>query len=279
MGKTKGLPRQISFQRFSAGVLTVGILSLSQPVFAQATPLPLPPENTPTNAPANNMTGPASLPSSSSSTLQVGAGTQKVPAGTFMTIAFNTGMDSRMTTMGEPFNAFITEDFTVRGDNGGSRVVLPVGTIVRGRVNEVKRPSLFSRGGAIYLAFDHVVLPSGELLPLTLNLSTENTIVNKAGALYMDPGIGAKVEKGFEEGKHAFSTITDSGYQAGKNIAGGFGSILTVPAAVIGGALAGTAVTTGKAAVAVVGRGETALIKPGDTVTIDFGGSFNLPSE
>ncbi|HEY9686828.1 MAG TPA: hypothetical protein V6C52_07645 [Coleofasciculaceae cyanobacterium] len=254
---------QHAVKKASAVLLTAGMLAVSLPALAQQAPTP----------------DGLSLTPSSSSMLSVGAGTQKVPAGTFLTIGFNTAMDSRMTQAGEPFNAFITEDFSVAGLNGARRVILPSGTIVRGRISEVKKPGLFSRGGAIFLSFDHVVLPSGELLPLALNLSTENTTVNKAGAIYMDPGIGKKVERGFEDGKKTFGGITDQGYQAGKQIAGGLGTLVTVPAAVIGGALAGTAVTTGKAAVAVVGRGETALIKPGDTVTIDFGGSFNLPAE
>lgn len=216
---------------------------------------------------------------SSSSALQVQAGSQKVPAGTMLTIAFNTPMDSRVSNAGDPFTGFINHDFSVAGLNGARRIILPAGTIIRGRIQEVKRPSYFSRGGSIFLNFDHVVLPSGEQLPLVLNLSTENTTVNKSGALYMDPGIGKKVEKGFEQGRQTFSSITEGGYQAGKQVAGGLGTLVTVPAAVLGGAVAGTGVTTGKAVVAVVGKGDSAVIKPGDTVTIDFGGSFNLPAE
>lgn len=244
------------------------IALLAAPAMAQNTP----------PAPVNPTNAPVAAPSSSSM-LQVQAGSQKVPAGTMLTIAFNTNMDSRLTNNGDPFTAFITEDFTVPAAQGGRRVILPAGTMVRGRVSNVKRPSFFSHGGAIFLAFDHVVLPSGELLPLTLNLSTENTMVNKQGALYSDPGIGKKVHMGAEQGRKTFDNITEQGFETGKQIAGGLGSIVTVPAAVIGGALAGTAVTTGKAAVAVVGRGESVVIKPGDTVTIDFGGSFNLPAE
>ncbi|MCE3234722.1 MAG: hypothetical protein K0Q50_902 [Vampirovibrio sp.] len=221
---------------------------------------------------------PMEMPSSSS-TLKVQTGSQKVPAGTMLTVAFNTAMDSRLTNTGDPFNAYLSEDFTVSGAHGVRRVVLPAGTMVRGRVDAVKRPSLFSRGGAIFLNFDHVVLPSGELLPLTLNLSTENTNVNQKGALYTDPGIGKKIQRGAEEGRKAFENITEQGFETGKQIAGGLGSIVTVPASVVGGALVGAGLTTGKAAIAVVGRGDSAVIKPGDTITIDFGGSFNLPSE
>jgi hypothetical protein len=225
-------------------------------------------------APASPSTAP-----SASSALKVETGSQKVPVGTMLTIAFNTPMDSRITNIGDTFTAILTKDFTVTGKNGEHRMILPAGTMVRGRVDQVKRPNFFSHGGSIFLGFDHVVLPSGELLPLTLNLSTENTLVNQKGALYSDPGIGKKVQQGAEAGSKTFHGITEQGVEAGKQIAGGLGSIVTVPAAVIGGALAGTAVTTGKAAIAVVGKGESIVIKPGDTVTIDFGGSFNLPTE
>lgn len=219
------------------------------------------------------------LSPSSTSALQINAGSQKVPAGTMLTIAFNTPLDSKITNSGDAFTGSLVNDFAVNGGNQSRRIILPSGTIVRGRVQDVKRPSYFSHGGSLYLNFDHVLLPSGELLPLKLNLSTENTIVNQKGAIYMDPGIGKKVEKGFDQGKQTFSNITDSGVQTGKQIAGGLGTLITVPAALIGGAVAGAGVTTGKAAVAVVGKGESAVIKPGDTVTIDFGGSFNIPQE
>jgi hypothetical protein len=66
--------------------------------------------------------------------------------------------------------------------------------------------------------------------------------------------------------------------KTGKSIANGWGTVLTVPAAVVGGALAGSAVTTGKAVQAVVGKGESVVIQPGDSVVIDFGGSFAIPT-
>lgn len=257
---------QIAFQKLLPCAMVA--LALSQPALAQMTAPP----------PTPHTEQPAMIPSATSA-LKIQTESQKVPAGTMLTIGFNTPMDSRVTNTGDVFNAYLTQDFTVKGEHATRKVVLPAGTMVRGRVSDVKRPSFFSHGGAIFLSFDHVVVPSGELLPLTLNLSTENTIVNKQGALYSDPGIGKKVQKGVEAGKQTFENITDSGIQSGKQIAGGLGSLVTVPAAVIGGAFAGGAVTTGKAAVAVVGKGDSMVIKPGDTVTIDFGGSFNLPAE
>ncbi len=231
-----------------------------------------------------------SLPSSSPITaLKINTGTQKVPAGTMLKIMFNTAMDARITEAGEPFTAFIEKDFATKPLSSAlERVILPKGTMVRGRIEEVRKPRFFSRGGTIRLSFDHVVLPSGDLLPLDLNLSARNDQVKRirsAGesveqyALYTDPGVGHKIHKGLESGVSTFNKIRKSGVDAGKDVAGGAGMILTVPAAVVGGAFAGGAVGTGKGVKAVFGRGDSVIIQPGDSVNIDFGGAFSLPTE
>lgn len=266
------------------GILLMGAPALMLSAPGQVTPVPTPPrvvqpaqpirsakpqaENSlQTAAPQYETVGTAR------SSIKVDSTTRQIPAGTLLRIAFNSAFDSRITQQGEPFTAIVVNDFVSDGN-----VVIPAGTIVRGRVNDVRRPGLFSKGGSIALRFDHVMLGSGELMPLDLNLSTENTIVNKAGALYVDPGIGKKVASGAERGLETFDKIRDAGVKTGKSIANGWGTVLTVPAAVVGGALAGSAVTTGKAVQAVVGKGESVVIQPGDSVVIDFGGSFAIPT-
>jgi hypothetical protein len=204
-------------------------------------------------------------------TTELSTQSQKVPAGTMLKVVFQQHMDSRITQQGEPFTATLAEDFP-----SPRQVILPAGTTVRGRVGLVKRPALFSRGGSIALDFDHVMLPTGDLIPLTLNLSVDNKMVNSKRVLYTDPGVGKKVANGFEKGKDTFGHIRDAGIEAGKNTAGGLGLLVTVPATIAGGAVAGTAVTAGKTATALIGRGESVMINPGDEITIDFAGSFNL---
>ncbi len=229
--------------------------------------------------------GQDALPTTS---LKLDTRSQKVPAGTMLTVRFNSELDSRISTEGEPFTAFIQQDFKAPGLDGDSRVILPRGTLVRGRVDAVKKPGLFSRGGTILLTFDHVVLPTGDLMPLDLDLSAKNDAVRRVRrpgtreaefALYDDPGVGYKIHKSFESGVNTLGRFKDAGSQAGEDLAGGAGKIVTVPAAVVGGVFAGTAVTAGKSVMALVGKGESATIEPGDTVNIDFGGAFNLPAE
>ena len=208
----------------------------------------------------------------------IGTTSSRVPAGTFLKVIFDSKMDARITETGEPFNAYLTDDFT-DVSNGLPRIILPKGTIIRGRIEKVSRPGYFSKGGSINLAFDHAMAPSGELIPLDLKLSTNNTEVNKSGALYADPGVQHKLKESVNTGVDVFDQSVKLGVDAGKDIYDGVGGIITVPVAVAGGVVVGGLVTTGKAVGAVVGKGKTVTIEPGDSVTIDFGGAFTLPSE
>jgi len=226
--------------------------------------------------------------SSATSALKLGTLSEKVPAGTMLPIVFNTAVDSSTTPTGKAFTAFLAEDFSKTSNpNEPKQVILPKGTIVRGRVAEIKKSGLFSRGGAIVLDFDHVVLPSGDLLPLDLNLSANNDQVKRVKsphetdaqfAYYTDPGISYKLKQGVSSGVNTFNDIKDKGIESGKQIAGGAGVIVTAPLAVVGGAAAGTAISTAKGVMALVGRGESAVIEPGDKVVIDFGGAFTIPT-
>lgn len=215
----------------------------------------------------------AAIQSSPNTALTVGANSQRIPAGTYLNVRFNTALDSKSSPPGQAFTATLLEDFLAN-----QQVVLPAGTLVRGRLEEVRRPTFFSKGGALYLMFDHVVMPTGDLMPLDLKLSSQNTKVNAQGAVYQDPGIQKKLGQSVTKGVSTLKKITGEGVQSGKELGDGLGTIITVPVAAVGGALAGTAVTAGSSVVSLVGRGESAIIAPGDTVRIDFGNSFTLPT-
>ena len=251
-------------------------------------------------APATSYAVPATEDSTAMSAIKINTASEKVPAGTMLTITFQTAMDSRITVSGEPFTAFLEDDLlSASPQNGGTapHVILPRHTMLRGRIAKVQRPRLFSRGGSIQLVFDHVVLPSGDLLPLDLNLSAKNRYVKRLNTpkaapgtvpnatktqqfvLYSDPGVKHKLHQSVSNGVQTLGRFKDAGIESGRDVAGGAGMLVTVPAAVVGGAIAGTAVTTGKSAQALIGRGESMVIRPGDKVNIDFGGAFTLPSE
>ena len=213
--------------------------------------------------------------------LSVTTATQKIPAGTMLRLAFQTPLDSRTATAGQPFLATLDQDFYLQ-----QRLILPTGSVIRGYVDTAQKPRLFSKGGAMTLTFDHVTSPNGDLLPVNLQLSPQNTMVRamptasgtvQPGTLYTDPGVGKKLGKSVDQGTDVFNRLTQKGINAGKAMAGGLGMLVTVPATAIGGVVAGSAVTTGKAATAIVGRGDSVTLAPGATLLVDFGGAMDVP--
>src|SRR5436190_9993589 len=57
--------------------------------------------------------------------------------------------------------------FPITVDN---KIVIPVGSNVRGRITEVKRPGRVSGKGELTLSFQSLVLPSGVTLPIYTSL-------------------------------------------------------------------------------------------------------------
>ena len=82
-----------------------------------------------------------------------------------------------------------------------------------------------------------------------------------------------------KKGVDTFGNLASAGIESGKEMGGTVGAVVAAPFAVAGGAVAGAAVATGKATKGIFGRGEPVIIRPEDTVTIDFGGAFNIPAE
>jgi hypothetical protein len=118
-----------------------------------------------------------------------GLNTVNVPENTVIRLRVMNQIDSRTVREGEGFNAFVDEPLF----GPGGQILLPRGTVLRGRVSDVQRSKLFGRGGQFSLTFDHVTLPTGEILPIDLKLGSVNqfsSTVRAGNALYEDPGTG-----------------------------------------------------------------------------------------
>lgn len=215
---------------------------------------------------------PAGGPATLYPPVEMGAISQQIPAGIRLKIRFATALDSRTTNAGDLFLAESAEDLWA-----SEQLILPKGTAIRGRVHEVQRPGYFSKGGFIRLAFDHVVLASGELMPLSLDLDAASAKMDaKRNGLYTDPGIGQKLNTSVDKGIEQFKEFHERGIQEGQNRGGGANMLLTVPTNTVAGVATGTAVTTVNAVRAVFGRGESVVVQPGEQFIIDLSKATTL---
>lgn len=243
---------------------------------------------------------------SDSTPIQIGTTSQEVPQGTMLPLIFKTPLDARISHVGDPFFATLKTNFQLAptASHPRPRLILPMGTTIRGRVSKVKKPSWFSKGGLLQLDFDHIVLPSGDLLPVHLKLSSNNgdvkaivqpntlpgepqNTLTPAGrqplsvdyGLYDDPGVGQKLKNSVSQGSQKIGSITEAGQEWGQSWGGNAGAIATTPFAMIGGTLVGGATIAKNSVKALVLPGESAIIEPGDHIMVDFGHAFTLPTE
>jgi hypothetical protein len=218
---------------------------------------------------ADSLTSPTVYPPS-----ELSLTSQEVPAGTTLKIRFLTALDSKTSNMGDGFVAMAIEDVFA-----GRQLVLPKGTPVRGRVAQVQRPGFFSKGGLMRLTFDHVMLPNGELQSMRLDLDAASAKVDRTrNALYTDPGIGAKLESSVDKGVNQYKSLVDKAGQNNTQNSKGYNMLMTVPVA-LAGVASGTAVTTASAAKAILGRGESVTIVPGDELVIDIAQAVSLQGQ
>ena len=196
---------------------------------------------------------------------------QRIPAGTVIKIRMETPTNTNNSLKGDPFFATIVNDVIVN-----DKVLLPLGTIVRGSVADVKKRTFLSRGGEIILYFDHIVTPVGRQIPVfsrisnCVNLSTKGDI--EAGGGYLNA-----VSNNLDQGVNIFTKTTAYGFKGGFTNSSGAPVVLAGPICFLGGLVAGPTVFLGKSVYALVKRGDNVIINPGDRMEITLIQPLDIP--
>lgn len=173
--------------------------------------------------------------------LQAGAASTTLPVTTRLTLVLESPVDAKVSQPGDLFEAHVRDDLFL-----GSSLLLPKGSLVRGRVYEVTKPKWISRAAKIGLKLEQIDTPAGEVIPLDAALEFHKGQTNAKGQL--DPG-------------------TNFGTRVGGNVKAVTGG--TSKGAAKGALIAANVATLGAPAVAtVIGGSAVALFKTGDNVQL-----------
>lgn len=174
----------------------------------------------------------------------------RLAEGTKIVFTLNDTLSSKHSRQGDDFSGVVSRSVRV-----GEQVVIPEGSVVRGRVSHVKRAGRVKGRAELSLRFDEIELPDGTRLNLSASLSgldeSEKEAVKEEGQV---EGEGTK--------KKDAATI---------GIASGIGAAI---GAIAGGAK-GTAIGAGTGAAAGVGavlltRGKDVTVKRGSDLTLQL---------
>ena len=141
----------------------------------------------------------------------------QLPAGTFLKTRIGQSVSTDTTPEGTSFTASLTEPVLREG-----RVLLPAGSLVTGRVTEVRSGKRISGPSAIHLQPQSVTLPDGTRYKLVAQVIDTSLIhsskVDDEGTIHSHGS--SAVQKG------AFALATGSGAVAGAIIAGPVGALV-----------------------------------------------------
>lgn len=194
------------------------------------------------NSPSSSGTGTALRADLSSST---------VPVSTRFKLVLESAVDARTSKPGDIFEAHVKDDMYL-----GTTLLLPRGTLVRGRVANVVKPRLLSRAAKIGLRLEQMVTPAGDVTPLDAMLEFKKGMTNKRGEL--DPGtsFGTRVEKNVR----SVTGISEDG----KNN----NALLAANIATLGAPAVATAL--GSSAIALFSQGDNVSLAPGQELELQL---------
>ncbi|HEX4542907.1 MAG TPA: hypothetical protein VH114_07050 [Candidatus Acidoferrum sp.] len=171
-----------------------------------------------------------------------------VPAGTRVGVVLQNGISTRSAKPGD--SVYLQTSFPI---TIGNRIIIPVGSYLRGELLESKRPGRIKGRGEFRMRLDTLILPTG----YTVNLNAAPRSADSGGKETMDSE--GKVTGGGDKGKKAGTVIETTAAGAGIGaIAGG------AKGAGIG---AGIGAVTGLAAV-LLSRGPEAELPRGSTMDV-----------
>lgn len=185
----------------------------------------------------------------STTSLRAEAASTTLPTQTRMKLVLESRVDAKNSQPGDIFEAHVRDDLFV-----GSSLLLPRGSLIRGRIASVNKPRIISRAGKIGLKLDQIVTPTGEVIPLDAALEFEKGKTNEKGQF--DPGTNFGTRVG--SGVRAVSGANSHGATKGALVAA---NIATLGAPTIATAIGGSAI-------ALFSSGDNVDLGPGQEIEI-----------
>ncbi|HEY9677918.1 MAG TPA: TrbI/VirB10 family protein [Drouetiella sp.] len=196
---------------------------------------------------------------------------REVPARTHIPIIMDTAVDSDTSQEGDEFSARTSEDLTIDGT-----IVVPAGSVIKGRIAQLNAPKHFERGGSVALKFDTVTTPDNRSIPLVANLVAHRGVVHAKRGLKdyaIDSGtvaaplvVGALI--GLVAGKSNSNTTTSSSSSTTSNSGMSKGAAMALGTGI--GLAVGVAILCAK-------KGKKVDVRPGDELKIELAEALRMP--
>lgn len=197
------------------------------------------------------------------------ANTKRIPAGTRFQLEFLQELDTYAGGIGDSFSARMLNE-----QSNDSGVILPIGSVVRGSIGNIKTSKRFSRGAKLYLDFDHIVTPAGRQIPLDMAVCKFDKIYYDGG-LYKNLGYGEAVKGNYDKAVDITKRATNYGVSV-KDTHNGL-QYLTAPICAVGGFIGGVGYFVGDSIADMFRKGQDVRINAGDVLEVQLINPIDVP--
>ncbi len=200
---------------------------------------------------------------------------REVPAQTKIPIIMDTAVDSDTSQEGDEFAARTSEDLTIDG-----AIVVPAGSIIKGRIAQLNSPKHLNRSGSVALKFDTVTTPDNRSIPLVANLVAHGGVVHAKRGLKdyaMDGGTvmlpvlaGSLIGLVAGKSNSTNNTNTNTNTNSNNNNSNGMGKGTAMALGAGIGIAVGVAILCAK-------KGKKVDVRPGDELKIELAEALRMP--
>ena len=197
--------------------------------------------------------------------------TNRVPAGTVITLRVLDPVSSSTASLGDQFDLMVIDNVLVK-----NAVVIPQGSVVRGSLEEVSAPKMLYKGGLIRLYFDHIVSSTGKQVPFYAGICN-NAAVTYDGALSSKTNYMTALSKTTQTTKNIVVKPTTWAWEKGEDLGNGYAKYAFAPLAAIVSAPVAGVYFVGDSIVDVFRKGEDYSINQGDTIQVQLIKPLDMP--
>ncbi|MDD3237106.1 MAG: hypothetical protein PHV37_03310 [Candidatus Gastranaerophilales bacterium] len=198
-------------------------------------------------------------------------GTKRIPQGTYLNIKLIDPIDSSTLKMGDQVDFMIVEDVKV-----DKKIVLPVGSVIRGSVQSINSAKMLSKGATIYVGFDHVMSTTGKQVPLKVGICN-NKYLTYDGGLSSKTNYGTATKQNLDNTAKIVKVSTKWGWNTGSQVLEGYPKYVLAPISSIVSIPAAGLYFLGDSVVDVFKKGDNVLINQGEILKVMLLKPLDMP--
>ena len=196
----------------------------------------------------------------------------KLPYGTSIDLKMAQDVSSANITNGDIIQAYLAKDIYIN-----NKLILPSGTIFRGRISQINKSRRFSRPAKLYMTLDHLVTKSGTQLSLKSGISSDfNYVLKDDGAITTNGNYFKAVSRDAKKSGQIVKRTVNWGKTSDEALFKG-AKFIVVPIAAVGGSIACVCSATYNTFADMFRKGDEIIIKKNADFTVVLLSALDLP--